>query len=172
MKINTKTKELFTDTGVFIKKLNCKYNVEEKELKTNSNPLTIGDCSLCKRVIYKTENLTDLQILQLVQKDPNTCLYIDLEQNNVSITTQKSIYFHELMGVSLLKCKNCDYKTEEFTLNTRFMSAEPHQCQECGIISETSQAICNHVNSLSKRAPLFCMKCKSTSVNAVVKYIG
>lgn len=172
MKINTKTKELFTDSGVFIKKLNCKYNVKKSKLTNTSNPLTVGGCSHCERGIYKTDNLTDQQILQLVQKEPKTCLYIDLTQNNVSTTTQRLVYFNNLMGVSSLKCNDCNYKTDEFTVNTKFIDTDPHQCQECGVVSETVKAICNHTISLSKIAPLFCPKCKSTNVNTTVEYIG
>lgn len=172
MKINTKTRELFTDAGVFIKKLECKYKVKESDLVKTNNQLTIGNCGVCQKEIYKTQNLTDQEILQLVKKDPNICLHVDLKQSNINTTIQKLSYFHDFMGVSQIKCKDCNYVTDELTIYLKLNIKDPHQCQECGIISETNQVICNHTNSLSKTKPLFCVKCKSSNIEPIIKYIG
>ncbi|MFE8423756.1 hypothetical protein ABHQ57_06850 [Tenacibaculum sp. ZH5_bin.1] len=172
MKINIKTKELFTYTGVYIKKLECKYYVEKSYLTKTNNPLTIGNCDICQKEIYNTQNLTDHEVLQLVKENPDTFLYIDLTQENVSITMHRLSYFHELMGVSQIKCKDCNYKTDEFLVLLKFNVKDPHQCQKCGIISETSKEVCMHTDSLSKKAPLFCMECKSTNVEPIINYIG
>ncbi|RLJ97919.1 hypothetical protein C8N27_3021 [Tenacibaculum discolor] len=83
----------------------------------------------------------------------------------------KQIYFKDLMGVCTLKCKDCHYKTEEFTVHLKLNVKDPHQCQKCGVISETKEAICNHTDSMSKTAPIFCLKCTSTNVEPTIEYI-
>jgi hypothetical protein len=85
--------------------------------------------------------------------------------------TEKLLYFRNLMGVCTLKCKDCHYKTEEFVVHIKLNVKDPYQCQECGVISETEEAICSHTNSISKTAPIFCLKCKSTDVEPTIEYI-
>jgi hypothetical protein len=75
MKYNAETKELFTDKGVFLKKMQCHEDVEWKKMEKGKNDL-VKICNLCKKEVISTECLSDDEIKFILEKDSNTCLYI------------------------------------------------------------------------------------------------
>jgi|APSaa5957512622_1039677.scaffolds.fasta_scaffold41020_2 hypothetical protein len=76
------TKELFSDKGVFIKKLHCPYHIKWQELNDIKHA-THKACSICNKTIYNSINMSDQQIVDLVTLDPKACLKVSLNQNNV-----------------------------------------------------------------------------------------
>ncbi len=76
------TKELFSNEGVFIKKLHCPYYIKWQELD-DSKCATHKECSVCNKTIYNSINMNDQQIVDLVARDPEACLKISLNQNNI-----------------------------------------------------------------------------------------
>jgi|TARA_B110000879_G_scaffold13840_1_gene17220 hypothetical protein len=83
MKINPSTKEIFTDTGEFIKRLHCPIHVKWNAMKKNGDRSKI--CVKCNKTIYDTANLNDTDILKLIKNDPQACLRVNLNQDNVKI---------------------------------------------------------------------------------------
>ena len=91
MKFNPTTKEIFTDNGQLIKRLDCPYKMNwDKLLPTNGNANT-RLCSTCNHQIIDTSALSDTKLFELVQQNPDTCLKVDLYQNNLKIISNAII---------------------------------------------------------------------------------
>ena len=86
MKFNPITQELFTKDNKFIKKMFCPYKMRWANMKSIDNS-TSGTCSKCNQSIIDTQFLTDDEILDLTKQNPQTCLKLDLNQNNLTIFT-------------------------------------------------------------------------------------
>lgn len=84
MKFNPITKEVYTDKGEFIKKLSCPFRMNWNDLEKGHNSVS-RKCSNCDHSIVDTEVLSDNELLKMVKQDPETCLKIDLNQNNIKI---------------------------------------------------------------------------------------
>ena len=76
------TKELFSDKGVFIKKLHCPYRIKWQKLNDFKDTVHKA-CNICDKTIYNSINMNDQQIVDLVARDPKACLKVGLNQNNV-----------------------------------------------------------------------------------------
>ena len=83
MKINPSTKEIFTATGTFVKRLYCPIHVKWKAMKK------IGDgsriCIECNKTIQDTASFNDTDLIKLIKNDPQACLKVNLNQDNVKI---------------------------------------------------------------------------------------
>ena len=75
MKYNPATKEIFTNEGQFIKKMNCPEKAEWETMEKGYNDLK-RICKICNKSVIDTEFLSDDEMLFLVKKDANTCLRI------------------------------------------------------------------------------------------------
>jgi len=84
MRLNISSGELFTDDGVFLKRLHCSKSQKWKDLATSHSP-TGRFCDFCSRQVVDTDNLSDTDVIDIVQKDPSTCLSLKLSQNNIEI---------------------------------------------------------------------------------------
>ena len=83
MKFDPIKKEVYTDTGKLIKKMNCPYQMNWDNLElTNSNS---RKCEICNQLIVNTELFSDIELLEMVNGNPETCLKIDLNQKNIKI---------------------------------------------------------------------------------------
>jgi hypothetical protein len=83
MKFDPLTKKVYTDKDEFVKTMNCPYKMSWDQLEvTNSS---FRKCSNCDHLIVDTEGLSDDQLLKIVRQKPETCLKIDLNQQNVKI---------------------------------------------------------------------------------------
>ena len=76
------TKELFSDTGDFIKKLHCPHYIKWQDLNDFKGS-THKACNICNKTIYNSASMNDQQIIDLVTKDSQACLKIRLNQNNL-----------------------------------------------------------------------------------------
>lgn len=83
MKLDLNTKELFTDEGNFLKVLECPKKVQASELKKLS--ADSYKCSFCDHIILETAGLTDEQLQQILKKDPQQCLKVNINQSNLKI---------------------------------------------------------------------------------------
>jgi hypothetical protein len=83
MKFDPIRKEVFTDKGEFIKQMNCPYKVGWDNLEELTS--ISRKCSNCDHLIIDTENFSDGEVLDLVRETPDTCLKIDLNQDNIKI---------------------------------------------------------------------------------------
>lgn len=71
MRYDPRSQQLYTDNGQLIKKLNCPQN--NPQLRWVSGKLRCKDCS---RKIEQAHLLTELDLLQLMQSQPETCLLV------------------------------------------------------------------------------------------------
>ena len=83
MKINPSTKEIFTDAGTFIKRLHCPINLKWKAMKKMEVDRRI--CFECNKTIHDTASLNDTDLVRLINNDPQACLRVNLNQDNVKI---------------------------------------------------------------------------------------
>ncbi|WP_373033813.1 hypothetical protein [Sulfurovum sp.] len=85
MKYNPLTNTLYTDDNKLIKKMHCPY----PSLKWGNLLSTDGDmsrfCSICESNVVETKNISDEALLKLLQEEPETCLKIDFNQENLRI---------------------------------------------------------------------------------------
>ena len=83
MKFNPLTNTLYTDKDEFIKKLACPFQMNWSELQ----PIHEGvrNCKQCNHSIIDTAIIQDHELLEMVKTNPNTCLKVDLNQNNLTI---------------------------------------------------------------------------------------
>jgi hypothetical protein len=89
MKYNPTTQELFTDKGTFLKKLHCPLSKQWEELHP-TNLLKGKMCDQCKKAVHDTAQLSDEQLSALLKNDVHTCLKIDLNQENLTITYKQN----------------------------------------------------------------------------------
>ena len=85
MKFNPISREVFTDQGKFLKKLDCPYQMNwESMAKTAENQRI---CKVCERSVLDTEKLTDSKLSAILAEDPTTCLKINLDQHNLTLVS-------------------------------------------------------------------------------------
>jgi hypothetical protein len=75
MKYNLTTKEIFTNDGQFIKKMNCPEKADWDTMDKTDNDLK-RMCNICNKSVIDTEFLSDDEVLYLAEKDPTICLRI------------------------------------------------------------------------------------------------
>lgn len=83
MKFDPINKNVYTDSGEFIKQLNCPFRMDWDDLEPTST--TYRKCSNCDHFIIDTAYTSDDELLHLVKENPNTCMKIDLNQHNINI---------------------------------------------------------------------------------------
>jgi hypothetical protein len=173
MKINLKEKSIYSDCGEFIKKLSCHFEITEEDLVKSEDSNIIGDCAFCKNGVYKTENLSDNEMHQMVAKDSSVCFFVDLNQSNIShIEMGELLYFKNINGSCSIKCFDCGNETDNLIVSLRSQVNEPHQCQECGSISESKDTSCHHKQAYTNTDPIFCEVCKSKNLCIQNQLIG
>lgn len=84
MKFNPITNKLFSDDGDFIKHLHCPFKVEWETLESNSYNSN-RNCGICEREIIDTNHLKDNEILSFIGDNPNACLKLNFNQENLEI---------------------------------------------------------------------------------------
>lgn len=85
MKFNPITKTLYTDDNKLIKKMYCPYpSLQWSDLASMDGTMD-RFCDICESNVVETKDYTDEALSELLQKDPETCLKIDWDQNNIRI---------------------------------------------------------------------------------------
>jgi len=88
MKYNPITQELYTDAEVFLKKLHCPLAKRWEQLDPTSSAQA-KTCSTCNQPVYDTLLLEDSKLQEILKNAPETCLKVDLNQQNLTITYAK-----------------------------------------------------------------------------------
>lgn len=83
MKLDLINRNLYTDSGNFIKRLHCPLKVSYTQLEQVSRDKM--NCRACRKDILETANLEDRDLLEIVKNDPDKCISIDLNQSNLII---------------------------------------------------------------------------------------
>jgi len=78
------TKELFTDDGSFIKKLNCPYLVKWQHI-AKIDGTRDKTCDICQKTIVDTKAMNDQQVVDLMSGDPEACLKVSPNQKNIKV---------------------------------------------------------------------------------------
>lgn len=76
MKYKIETKELYTDKGVSVKKMQCQIGVDWEKMELGNNDLE-RICSHCNKSVLDVEFLSDDEVLFLLNKKPETCIKIN-----------------------------------------------------------------------------------------------
>ena len=82
MKVDLQTGDLFTDSGDHLKTLFCPLRKQLDEMKGSARNFY---CDSCNMKVHNTEAMTDCEIQQLLNDNPEACLVISLEQSNCTI---------------------------------------------------------------------------------------
>lgn len=91
MKYDPSKKALYTGNGNLIKKLECPINVSWDDLKPNIIDKNTRDCANCQKQILDTSSLSEEDLLNYIQSNPNTCMSIDLLNRELEIITDFKI---------------------------------------------------------------------------------
>ncbi len=85
MKFNPLTKDIYTDNDEFVKRMHCPFqmNWDDLEHSRKAKPL----CVNCNRFIIDTQELADDELLTIIKQNPEACLKVDLNQENLKIVT-------------------------------------------------------------------------------------
>ena len=79
MKFDSNSNTIYTDSGQFIKKMNCPKKVNWENMKITENVIK-RSCDVCNKAVFDTEFLTDEEVLFLARKDPKSCFRIILNR--------------------------------------------------------------------------------------------
>lgn len=85
MKFNPITSQLFTDKGLLIKKIECPFKVKWNDLEKNKSTNDFRTCNNCDNVVLDTKYLSDLDLLNKIKENENTCFKVNLNQDNLKI---------------------------------------------------------------------------------------
>lgn len=83
MKIDATNLSLYTDTGRFLKKLNCPIGKTWEELKPSETGARV--CDVCLRQVHDTARISDEDLVELLQVDPGACLKVSSAQRNCEV---------------------------------------------------------------------------------------
>jgi hypothetical protein len=89
MMFNPLTKELYTNSGEFIKQLQCPINMRVDGLKQITS--FISSCSICMNQVLDSSKFMDDEMLSILMDNDKTCLKIDLNQENIIVTTKSEL---------------------------------------------------------------------------------
>lgn len=97
MLYNPISKQLFSDSGSFIKQLYCPLQRRWEELETGQNdsdharlpiPLKGRLCKSCSKAVIDSNLIKENELIDLIKNDPHICIKIDLNQENIYLTHQ------------------------------------------------------------------------------------
>ncbi len=79
MQYKVDTKELYTDKGEFVKKMQCPRDVEWGNIMPGKNDIE-RNCIHCNKSVLNIEFLSDDEVVFLLNKRPETCLKINAKR--------------------------------------------------------------------------------------------
>lgn len=83
MKINVTDFSLYTDAGMFLKKLNCPIGKTWAELKPSETGAMV--CDACSRQVHNTAGMSDDELVRLLESEPGACLKVSSSQDNCEV---------------------------------------------------------------------------------------
>ena len=95
MMFNPQTLELFTNSGKLIKKLNCPFSMDWRDMEASPDNDRARICDKCTTPILDTAKYKDRELWKILVDEPNTCLKVDLNQDNIKIIQLKISFDHE-----------------------------------------------------------------------------
>jgi hypothetical protein len=70
-----KRNRLYDETDGFLKELSCPLKITMLDLKNPESP--ISHCCQCERAVVNTDHMSEHQLVELLQKQPDTCININ-----------------------------------------------------------------------------------------------
>ena len=68
--------QLYNSSGRLIKTLNCPKNITKNELLVYAEGDTQLRCIECSKQIHDTDRMTEVEIVELFERDPDACVSI------------------------------------------------------------------------------------------------
>lgn len=84
MKYDANEGTLYTDDGRLIKELNCPLDKAWENLKKIDPNDMIRRCDYCRKNVLDISSLSDDAALELIEKDPYTCIFISSDAKNIN----------------------------------------------------------------------------------------
>ena len=85
MKFNPITNTLYTDKNELIKKMYCPYSALRWTDLAQIDGSMDRFCAICESNVVDTKAYEDEELLQLLKREPDTCLKVDFNQENIEI---------------------------------------------------------------------------------------
>ncbi len=86
MKFNPLNSTLYTNDGKLIKKMFCPYSSLKWDDLSSINKTMDRFCSICENNVVETKDKSEAELLRLMDNNPETCLKIDFNQDNIRIS--------------------------------------------------------------------------------------
>ena len=74
--LNIVNKEIYTDDGFFLKKIECPKNISATDLNIQTNNKLI--CNECEKNIIDAQAISEDKLIKILKEDKSTCLKISL----------------------------------------------------------------------------------------------
>jgi len=78
-------RKLYTSEGVLLKKLECPFDFTWNELEPTH--IKFRNCKACNTPVFDTSQFEELEIIAFLEKNPATCIKVNLDQPNILITS-------------------------------------------------------------------------------------
>ena len=78
---NPITKSLYTDSKQLIKNMHCPYRYLSGSIIDEND-----FCKICEHTLVDSAKYSDEGLLQLLREEPNTCLKVNFNQDNIRIS--------------------------------------------------------------------------------------
>ena len=82
MFFNPQNKHLYSDAGVYLKKLSCPKQPSWEGMAPHEEPHS-KMCAFCEKKVTSVSQLTDAEVQRLLASDPQACLMVDLGADNI-----------------------------------------------------------------------------------------
>jgi len=67
--------QIIGDDGRVLKALSCPFKISNSDLRADTE--ISFECVKCSRPVYDTDRMQEIEIIDLLNSDPNTCLKIN-----------------------------------------------------------------------------------------------
>ncbi|RYD19759.1 MAG: hypothetical protein EOP88_17735 [Verrucomicrobiaceae bacterium] len=84
MQLDPNTGDLFTDQGVFLKRMHCPLDKSWSDLSTTDSP-RVRHCGNCSNTVHDTAAMTDHDLVELLRQNPHACLKVTYTQPNCTL---------------------------------------------------------------------------------------
>lgn len=76
MTLKIRDGDIYADNGKWLKKMACPKAVNYRDMTRISDQIAM--CQQCERVVYNTDFMSETDIVELLEDDPQSCLKVSL----------------------------------------------------------------------------------------------
>ena len=92
MKLNLNTSALYSDSGIFLKTMHCPKQVSWETMSGEQGKQS-RQCLACDNTVYDTSLMSESEIIALFANNPNACVKVSLNQDNLYLEGRKKSKF-------------------------------------------------------------------------------